>query len=194
MIEEKRLRESKSRVTKYLQEGNLLTKQESEFVDFFLSNAEKSLNSANALFDLSTSKSLQEQTGYVDFDGFLWVVNASYYSMFYMARALLEFEGIKIKSDLSVHLVTFDTLIALFYLNAKLQKRIIEDFIDANEDASELLGKQKTDKLIEDYYWEKGKRATFTYNTREVVLRAKAKTSLQRARVFIEELKKILKK
>jgi len=190
MIEEKRLKESESRVKQYIKEGKVLTKQKAEFTDFFLSNAEKSLNSANYLFDLSTDKFMQEKAGYINFDGFLWVVNTSYYSMFYMARALLESEGIKIKSDLSVHLVTFDTLVSLFYLNGKLEKRLVKDFIDAKEEASELLGKQKSDQLIENYYWEKGKRATFTYNTREIVIRAKAKTSLERARIFIEEIKK----
>ncbi|HIH38105.1 TPA: hypothetical protein HA245_04145, partial [Candidatus Woesearchaeota archaeon] len=42
------------------------------------------------------------------------------------------------------------------------------------------------------YFWEKGKRATFTYNTREVVIKAKAKTSVERAKRFNEEIKKIL--
>jgi len=72
--------------------------------------------------------------------------------MFYIARALLENEGIKIKSDLSVHAIAFDAMINFFYLNGKLQKRLIEDFADAKEEASELLGKQKADQLIEDYF------------------------------------------
>ena len=193
MIDEKKLKESESRVKNYLREGIIKTKQEKEFTDFFLINAEKSLNSANALFDLSNDKDMQEKTGYINFDGFLWVVNASYYSMFYMARALLESEGIKIKSDLSIHSITFDAIINFFYLNGKLQKRLIEDFAEAKEDASELLGKQKADQLVEDYFWEKNKRAIFTYNTKEIVIRTKAKTSIERAKRFNEELRKILK-
>jgi uncharacterized protein (UPF0332 family) len=136
---------------------------------------------------------MQEKTGYINFDGFLWVVNTSYYSMFYMARALLDNEGIKIGSDLSVHLVTFDTLINFFYINKKLEKEFIKDFATSLEEASEILGKQKADSLVEDYFWEKGKRATFTYNTEEILIMAKAKTSLLRARKFITELKKIIK-
>jgi len=110
-----------------------------------------------------------------------------------MARALLENDGIKIKSDLSVHAATFDAVVNFFCLNGKLQKKIIEDFADAKEEASELLGKQKADQLIEDYFWEKGKRAIFTYNTKEVVIRAKAKTSIERAKRFNQEIKKIIK-
>lgn len=192
MLNEKKLKEVESRVKTYLSEGTIETKQNTEFVDFFLSNAEKSLNSANALFDLSTNKEMQKQTGYFNFDGFLWVVNTSYYSMFYMARALLEHEGIKLKSDLSIHALTFDAMINFFYLNDKLQKKLIEDFAEAKEEASEILGKQKADSLIEDYFWEKGKRATFTYNTEEVVIMAKAKTSVERAIRFNQELRKII--
>ena len=193
MLDEKKLKEAQSRVKQYLDNGTIKTKQQKEFVDFFLSNAEKSLNSANALYDLSTDKDMQEKTGYINFDGFLWVVNASYYSMFYMARALLESEGIKIRSDLSVHAITFDAVINFFYLNDKLQKRLIEDFAEAKEEASELLGKQKADQLVEDYFWEKGKRATFTYNTKEVVIKTKAKTSIERAKRFNEEIRKIIR-
>ena len=193
LIDDKKLKEAESRVKYYLREGIIKTKQKREFTDFFLANAEKSLTSANALYDLSTDDDMQQKTGYIDFDGFLWVVNACYYSMFYMARALLENEGIKIKSDLSVHAITFDSIINFFYLNGKLQKRIIEDFAEAKEEASELLGKQKADQLVEDYFWEKGKRATFTYNTKEVVIKAKAKTSIERAKRFNQEIKKIIK-
>lgn len=192
MLDEKKLKEVESRVKNYLREGIIKTKQKKEFTDFFLTNAEKSLNSANALFDISTDKDMQEKTGYINFDGFLWVVNASYYSMFYMARALLESEGIKISSDLSIHAVTFDAIITFFYLNGKLQKRLIEDFAEAKEDAAELLGKQKADQLVEDYFWEKGKRATFTYNTKEIVIKSKAKTSIERAKRFNEEIRKII--
>ena len=193
MIEEKKLKEAESRVKNYLRNGDVVTKQQKEFVDFFLTNAKKSLRAANALYDLSTDKDMQQKTGYIDFDGFLWVVNACYYSMFYMARALLEHEGIKIKTDLSIHLITFDSVINFFYLNGKLQKRLIEDFAEAKEEASEILGKQKADSLIEDYFWEKGKRATFTYNTKEMVIKAKAKTSIERAIRFNQEIKKIIK-
>ena len=193
MLDDKKLKEVQYRVKQYLDNGIIRTKQQKEFVNFFLSNAEKSLNSANALYDLSIDKEMQNKTGYINFDGFLWVVNACYYSMFYMARALLENEGIKIKSDLSVHVITFDALVNFFYINNKLQKRFIEDFEDAKEEASELLGKQKAGQLVEDYFFEKEKRAIFTYDTKEIVIRAKAKTSIERAKRFNQEIKKIVK-
>ncbi len=119
-------------------------------------------------------------------------VNASYYSMFYMARALLENEGIKLRSEQSIHALTFDALIYYFYLTGKLQKRLLEYFAEAKKQVSELLGKQKADELIEGYFFEKRKRATFTYDMGAVVIRAKAKTSLERAKKFNIEIRKIL--
>jgi uncharacterized protein (UPF0332 family) len=194
VLDDKRLRAAESRVKQRLAEGIIMTRQEREFTDFFLTNANKSLNSANALYDLSTDKEMQQKTGYPDFDGFLWVVNACYYSMFYAVRALLESEGIRIKSDMSVHSITFDALLYFFYLNGRLQKKFIEDFAEAKEEAAELLGKQKADQLIEDYFWEKEKRASFTYDTKEIIIRAKAKTSLARATSFNQDIKSIIRK
>ncbi|MCF7872396.1 hypothetical protein K9L97_05165 [Candidatus Woesearchaeota archaeon] len=194
MLEEKKLKEIQSKVKNYLDEGIIKTKQKKEFVDFFLSNARKSLKCANALYDLSTDKELQSKANYSNFDGFLWVVNAAYYSMFYMARALLESEGIKLDSEQSIHALTFDAVINFFYLNGKLQKKLIEDFAESLEEASEILGKQKADLLMEDYFFEKGKRAIFTYRTEEVVIQSKAKTSLERAKRFSEEINSIIEK
>ncbi len=194
MLEKKKLKEAEKRVKQYLNDEIITTKGKPEHVDFFLKNADDSLDAAKALFELSTDPEKQKFLGFTSFNGLLWVVNASYYSMFYMARALLENEGIKIKTDLSVHAVTFDTLVTLFYLTGKLQREFLEDFVEAQENATELLGKQKADELIEAYFYEKGKRSTFTYDMGEVLVKSKAKTSLERAQKFRRELKKIVMK
>ncbi|PIY60065.1 hypothetical protein COY95_03740 [Candidatus Woesearchaeota archaeon CG_4_10_14_0_8_um_filter_47_5] len=114
--------------------------------------------------------------------------------MFYMARALLENGGIKIKTGLSIHAVTFDAVISYFYLTGKLQKEFLEDFIEAKEDAAELLGKQKADELMEEYFFEKKKRGAFTYDMGAVLVKSKAKTSLERAQKFRRELRKVITK
>src|SRR3989339_362838 len=194
MIDEKKLKEAENRVKQFISEGIIKSKGKPEHVDFFIKNADDSIDSAKALFELSTNSEKQKSLGFTTFNGLLWVVNASYYSMFYMARALLENRGIKIKTDLSIHAVTFDTLICYFYLTGKLQKEFLEDFIEAKEDAAELLGKQKADELMEDYFFEKKKRGTFTYDMGTVLVESKAKTSLERAQKFRRELKKIIDK
>lgn len=194
MLDEKKLKEAENRVKQFISDGVIKSKGKPEYTDFFIKNADDSIDSAKALFELSTNPQKQESLGFTSFNGLLWVVNASYYSMFYMARALLENEGIKIKTSLSIHAVTFDTIIYYFYLTGKLQKEFLEDFIEAKEDAAELLGKQKADELVEDYFFEKNKRSTFTYDMGAVLVQSKAKTSLERAQKFRRELKKIIDK
>ena len=194
MLDEKKLKEAENRVKQFISDGVIKSKGKPEHVDFFIKNADDSVDSAKVLFELSTNPKKQESLGFTSFNGLLWVVNASYYSMFYMARALLENGGIKIKADLSIHAVTFDAMIYYFYLTGKLQKEFLEDFIEAKEDAVELLGKQKADELMEDYFFEKKKRGIFTYDMGMVLVESKAKTSLERAQKFRRELKKIIDK
>src|SRR3989338_8884477 len=131
MLDDKKLKEIKEKVPKYVKEGRIVLDRQKKFVEFFLMNAKNSLNAAKLLCETSTNKQLQQQVGYPDFNGFLWVINASYYSMFYVARALLENNGIKIKTEIGVHAVAFDALVFYFYLTGKLQKKLIEDFAEA---------------------------------------------------------------
>ncbi len=186
MIEEKKLKEVESRMKQYIADRIVVSKQKVEHVDFFLKNAEDSIQSARCLFDVSTK---HDYKGYDDLTGFLWVINASYYSMFYMARALLEHSGIKLKADLSIHALTFDALVHYFYSTGKLQKQLFEFYAAAKEDVAELLGQQRAGEMIQEYFYEKRKRATFTYETGEHAMENKAKTSLQRAIKFNKEIR-----
>jgi len=192
MLDAKRIEEAKRNAETCIKRGAITKVSDSRFVQFFLDNARNSLDSALLLFGVSTDKNLKASTGFRDFNGFLWVINASYYSMFYMARALLEKEGIKIKTEDSVHAVTFDALVYYFYLTGKLQKRLVEDFADAEEDATRMLGREKARGLMEDYFHERRKRAKFTYEMGLSAMQNKAKTSLERANRFNEETRKMI--
>jgi uncharacterized protein (UPF0332 family) len=192
MFNDKKLNETENRIKELIKEGTIKSKQKPQHVNFFINNAENSIDSAKILFELSISPQKQELLGFTNFNGLLWVVNASYYSMFYMARALLENSGIKINTNFSIHAITFDALIYYFYINGKLEKKFLEDFIEAKEDAAQILGKQKADELIEEYFFEKNKRGTFTYEMGTFLVKSKAKTSLERAQRFIREIKKII--
>ena len=189
MLDNKEIEIVKKNIKRFVSENLIVKEKQGKFIDFFINNAKDSLDSAKLLFKISTNKELQSSTGFPNFNGFLWVVNASYYSMFYMARALLESEGVKIKADNSVHLVTFDALVYYFYLTGKIQRNLIEEFKEAGEEASETLGKDKAKTLIEDYSYEKDKRGRFTY---EIAIRNKAETSLNRAIRFSEAIRKII--
>jgi len=192
MLGEKQINESKNRIINFIKEGIVQKGKETRFVHFFLKNAKNSLETAKLLFEVSTKDNLKEELGLPNFNGFLWTINSSYYSIFYLARALLESQRIKIKTDHSIHMVTFDALIYYFYSTGKLEKRFIEDLIDAKEETALIQGKEKSNKLVQDYYNERVKRATFTYETGEIAMQNKAKTSLERAKRFNEETRKII--
>ena len=194
MLDEKKIEELKKRVKRFIDEGTIKKERakEQKHVEFFLNNAQKSLDAAELLFKVTTRQDLQEATGHENFDGSLWVVNASYYSMFYVARALLENEGIKLKGELSIHVLAFDALVYYFYLTNKLQKKFVEDFIQAREEASEILGQEKAKELIEAYFYERKKRREFTYEMGATAMTSKAQTSLERAKMFNTELRKII--
>ncbi|MEK6952378.1 MAG: hypothetical protein AABX29_05155 [Nanoarchaeota archaeon] len=192
MLDEKRIEIIKNNTGRLIKEGSIIKEKDGKFVNFFLNNSKNSLDTAKLLFEASTNQRLKHSLGFPEFNSFLWVVNSSYYSMFYMARALFEKNGIKIKTELSVHEVTFNALVYYFYLTRKLEKSIVESFQEASEEAKDILGKEKAKVLIEDYYSEKDKRGRFTYEMGEVAMRNKAQTSLERAKRFNEEIRKLL--
>jgi len=96
VLEEKTLKEIKTRIIYYQNREIIKTKNNPKFTEFFLKNAENSIESAKVLFEITTNPEKQKQFGFTNFNGLLWVVNASYYSMFYMTRALLENEGVNL--------------------------------------------------------------------------------------------------
>ncbi len=192
MLDEKSISEIRKRMERHLKEGLIVKEKDVRFVQFFLDNARNSLESANLLYEASVNQKVRNSLGLSGFNGFLWVINSGYYSMFYIARALLESEGVKIKTDYSVHALTFDALVYYFHLNGKIERKLIEEFADAELEASETLGKEKAKELMDDYFYEKRKRSRFTYELGETAMHEKAKTSLERAKRFNEEMRKIL--
>ena len=194
MLENKKIEEAKKNAIRSINSGSIVKTKDSVYVDFYIKNARDSLDSAKVLFDVSTNEKTKSILGMNNFNGFLWVINSSYYSMFYLARALLESIGVKIKTDESIHFLVFNALVYYFYSTGKLEKHFIEDFGDAQEESSEILGKEKAKEMISDYSNEKEKRAKFTYEIGELALKNKAETSLNRAKKFSEEVRKILRK
>ena len=143
MLEDKKLEEARNNAIKDINSEKIIKTKDSKYVDFFLKNAKDSLDSAKILLDLSLNEKTKNSLGMPDFNGFLWVINSSYYSMFYMARTLLESIGVKIKTEESMHFLVFNALVYYFYSTGKLEKHFIEDFEDAQEESSEILGKEK---------------------------------------------------
>ena len=98
MLDEKRIKEAERNVRNYLEEG--LLKRTTEFnkdiLNTYKRNSKESLEIANFLSKNNRSP--------------LWVIVCSYYSMYYIANAVLYNIGYKVGERIS-HKVTSDALI-----------------------------------------------------------------------------------
>ena len=175
MIDAERKKEAQHNFAQYLLD-ELIKKEKNETAKLmYLKNADLSLKLAEECMN-STLKP------------YIWVVVISYYSMFYIANAVLLELGYK-TGEKVVHKVTNDALIVL--VMNKLTKGLMEEYENAKVDALEIAS-IKSDEIIAFYGLELDKRSRFQYNMTESIQEQKAKTSLKRARQFLLEMKKLL--
>ena len=178
MLDEKRIKEAESNVKRYLEE-NLIKKQKNETAkSMYVENSNLSLETAQKLLNLEDD----------NYKPYLWIIVASYYSMFYISNAVLLEFGYKVGEKIA-HKVTSDALIV--YIRNKLKKELLEEYEDAKEDALELIS-TKVDSLLENLDFERNKRSQFQYKMDEEIKKNKALTSLERAKQFVFEMKKLL--
>ena len=171
MLDEKRIKEAESNVRQYLQD-NLLKKQTNETAKaMYIENADLSLETAKKLLALESK----------DYHPYLWVIVPSYYSMYYIANAVLLKLGYKVGEKVS-HKVTADAIIV--FVKNKLKKNLLEEYENAQEAALELMS-QRADVLLKSLDEEREKRSKFQYQMDEQAKRGKAVTSLERAKEFV---------
>jgi uncharacterized protein (UPF0332 family) len=175
MINEKRKKEASMNFRNYLHEG--LIKKETNILakEKYIDNATLSLRTANELIKSNLKP-------------YLWVIVISYYSMFYVANAVLLQCGYK-TGDKIAHKVTYDSLIVLVL--DKFKDKLFLDFEDVQNDALDIMN-ARVESIIESYSLELNKRSTFQYNMLEETKESKARTSLIRAEEFMREMKKLL--
>ena len=153
MLSDKRIKEDESNVKQYLREG-LLRKQKNEIAkQMYIENSELSLETAQKLFSLENAT----------YKPYLWIIVSSYYSMYYIANAVLLNLCYKVGDKVS-HKVTSDALIV--FARNKLKKGLIEEYEDVKEDALELIS-SKADALLESLDFEREKRSKFQYQMDE---------------------------
>jgi len=175
MVYKERKKEAQQNFAQYLQDGLIKKDRNETAKSMYLKNAELSLNLAEECMKSSLKPHI-------------WVVVISYYSMFYIANAILLELGYK-TSDKVVHKVTNDALIVL--VTDKIKKGLMEEYENAKEDALEIAS-IKSDEIIGFYGLEMSKRSRFQYEMTESIQEQKASTSLKRARQFMFEMKKLL--
>ena len=173
MLNEKRIKEAELNVRSYLNEG-LLVKTEliPNVFNILKKNAQESLNVANFLYKNKKSS--------------LWVIVTSYYSMFYLANALIYKLGYKVGSKIA-HKVTADSLIV--FARNKIKQSLIESYETIRDEA---LATMKSEELIEYFDYERKKRSFIQYDTPETIKISKVKTSLERAKEFMLQISKFL--
>src|SRR3989339_1731225 len=112
MIDEKRKKQASLNFRNYLQER--LLKKETNILakNRYIENSQLSLNTATDLMKSPLKP-------------YLWIIVISYYSMFYIANAVLLHYGYKIQERIA-HKVASDALIVLVL--DKLRKELIEDY------------------------------------------------------------------
>ncbi len=171
MLSEERIKEAKDNVKSYLSE-ELIKKELFRKIVFetYMRNHRESLLVAKKLFEENLSN--------------LWTIVVSYYSMFYLANAMLYKLGYKVSSKVA-HKVTSDALIV--FVRNKLKDNLIEDYELASNEALNL-----SDNLLQSYDSERLKRSIFQYESAEEIKTAKAKTSLTRAEYFSKEIEKMI--
>jgi uncharacterized protein (UPF0332 family) len=200
-MEQKRIEEADSNVRQYITDGLLKTREAEtkKLVPFFMDQAEKSLRTAAIIFELSTDTAAKDAMRLEKgFESHLWVIVTSYYSMFYAALALLARQGIRAGRYL-VHKVVADALIHFFISNKRLAK-MLETYEEVRDTSLELIGREellkrlekRADELVVAYEREREKRSKFQYDIGEMAKRGYAETSLQRARDFVSEVRRIL--
>ena len=176
MLTDKRIKEAQDNFNSYLQDGLVAKKKEFEQIIFNIleNNANESLKIAEKLFDNQ--------------DSWLWTIVTSYYSMYYIANAVLYKMGYKVGEKIA-HKVTADCLIAL--VRNKLKTSLLEQYEEMQKEA---LAGIKADEIIQSFDYERKKRSIFQYETTEEAKQEKAKVSLERAKEFVNEMKKLTAK
>ncbi|MDA3836864.1 MAG: HEPN domain-containing protein [Nanoarchaeota archaeon] len=177
MIDEKRIKIAKRSFDRFLKEGLLKREKNETAFQMYLNNADLSLKVAIKLLNDEKLKP------------YLWVIVSSYYSMFYMANAVLLNMGYRIGKE-SVHAVTNEALITLVLKN--LRKELLSEYGKIMEDVLSISSSKATE-IIKSYSNERNKRAIFQYEISEDIKERKAKTSVQRAKEFNFEMRKLLK-
>jgi len=176
MLDEETIKEVENNFRTYIGQGMIKKVKciNSSITKVLLRNAQESLDMA----EMSDKNNVSP----------MWTIVCSYYSMFYIANCLLYVRGYKV-GDKIAHKVTSDSLIYL--MRNKLKKYYLEIYVESEEEA-EGFAQIKGDLLLENLNLERKKRSTYQYETPEEIKVSKSKTSLERAKEFLFELRGLI--
>ena len=175
-------------------------KPEDIFINHLQEKVNDCLDTAKLLIELRNQKDiLAKLLGKEQFNPTLWIINPSYYSIFFNAQLLLAYDGKKLSDNTeNTHKTVFLALLYYFVikgsgLEGKKNIKCVEIqtsrlstalmmFQEAQKEAEELL--QRAKNTVEDFSAELEKRRTFTYQMNIHAKESIALTSYQRAISF----------
>jgi uncharacterized protein (UPF0332 family) len=162
---------------------NKISKPKPNKKEFFKNKANTSLNLA---------KKILQGDEYFD-----WVINISYYSMYYNAITLLAHINVDL-NDLneSTHVIAYQALVYYFHIKKTIiEEKYINDFkskMEQSNDRLKTIAKQKALDLISNFKNAKDKRGEIQYELGETAESQSAKTAIRRAEAFDMLTEKIL--
>mgnify|MGYP001570128256 CR=1 FL=1 len=179
------------------------------FINHLLQKSENALKTAQYILKIMEDTKIKELFDAQEYDGTLWVINPSYYRIFFLAQYLLAIDGKKLPQNTKDTHKTIELAFLYYFIvkgsgvegkkniswdditQSKLS-RALELLSEANEEVHELT-QQRAKSMVEYLDSERIKRQEFTYALTINAELAKAKTSLQRAIEFGDIVKEYMK-
>ena len=179
------------------------------FKNHTLNKSDNAKKTAAYILKIMEDKSVNDIFQADNYDGTLWIINASYYRIFFLAQYLLALDNKKLPKNIEdIHKTTELALMYYFIIkgsdfenkkdiewkditHSRLSKAL-ELMKDAKEENQELT-QHKAKIIIEHMESERIKRNDFTYGMTVNAELAKAKTSIERAREFEDIVKSYIK-
>lgn len=154
-------------------------------VKLYLERAENEFRLAKAIFHLSQNEPVKVQLEANPGDTFYSAaISHSYYSIFYSAKAILLTKGIKTEMP-DIHKKTYEAFKVEFIDSGILDVELLQIY-------QKMI--IKADELLQIFKDEKWKRGHFTYHLIAQANLEPAKESLENAKRFLINIKKVLEK
>ena len=144
MLDEKAIQQSSNIIKELIGEGKIV-KPNLQTRDFFLKQSEKTLLVAQKLLELQSEEQI---------DTNLWIINTSYYSMFFAATSLLAHYNKRIDISQGIHKTTYHALVHYFIKeDNKLKRQLAEEYANAVNDAEQTLqmGEERIKELVNTF-------------------------------------------
>lgn len=174
-----------------------------------LRKSENALKTAKFILRIMEDSKVKEFFETEDYDGTLWIINASYYRIFFLAQYLLALDKKRMPENTEDTHKTIELALMYYFIikgsNLESKKSLkwedvrqsrlskaLELLAEAKEESQELT-QRKAKRIVEHMEAERTKRHEFTYGmTIDAELR-KAKTSIERAIEFGDIVKEYIK-